>query len=396
MDPQDFRIEVEDLANNNGVGTLTIPLQECGQEYNGNVVLNFVTVAVDHSDDPSKIGALPISNSQWILLLDRNVIDCEVPGCGKEGSGIVVGRHSPFTYKRSLTQDHIQILMSTYKSQGLKRYRTRHSGKFFMCSTRQSNMCSSSMSQVSDGMNHHYFDQKSMNTSLLNVSMPIINDLARQAIQHMDNCGQIATGLVRKASFVKLQQTINTMNISPHIIFTAPHFHKPDGYYDAFCNTEHLDNDECDPELGHYTHTYIQESGEPSLQSYYNKLCESFHDRTHSSRRKKFHMPSTCVWIPLENMMDGVCGIRHLQFFVQIEAGCAWNLSSDIFFSGVEQLVGTFFGGLISHVTSCPLWVREDDGHVTILCPGMCANLAWGSNSSNKKGQILKGKKRKK
>ena len=32
MDPQDFRIEVEDLANNNGVGTLTIPPQECGQE----------------------------------------------------------------------------------------------------------------------------------------------------------------------------------------------------------------------------------------------------------------------------------------------------------------------------------------------------------------------------
>ena len=70
--------------------------------------------------------------------------------------------------------------------------------------------------------------------------------------------------------------------------------------------------------------------------------------------------------MPLDNMMDGVCGIRHLQFFVQIESGCAWNLSSNIFFSGVEQLVGSFFGGLISHVTSCPLWVREDDGHVTI------------------------------
>ena len=91
-------------------------------------------------------------------------------------------------------------------------------------------------------------------------------------------------------------------------------------------------------------------------------------------------------------MMDGVCGIRHLQFFVQIESGCAWNLSSNIFFSGVEQLVGTFFGGLISHVTSCPLWVREDDGHVTILCPGMCANLAWGSNSSNKRRREEKKK----
>ena len=126
-----------------------------------------------------------------------------------------------------------------------------------------------------------------MNTSLLNVSMPIINNLARQAIQHRDKCGQIAMGLIRKASFVKLQQTINGRNISPHIIFTAPHFHKSDGYYGAFSNTEHLDNDKCDPELGQYTYNYIQECGETSLQLYYNKLCKSFHGRTHSSTRKK-------------------------------------------------------------------------------------------------------------
>ncbi len=80
--------------------------------------------------------------------------------------------------------------------------------------------------------------------------MPIINDLVRQAIQRWDKCGQIAMGLIRQASFVKLRQTINGRNITPHIIFTSPHSHKSDGYYDAVSNTEHLDNNECEPELG--------------------------------------------------------------------------------------------------------------------------------------------------
>ncbi len=43
----------------------------------------------------------------------------------------------------------------------------------------------------------HYFDDKKMNTLLLNFTFPITNDLAKCAISSRDYCGDIGMGVAR-------------------------------------------------------------------------------------------------------------------------------------------------------------------------------------------------------
>ena len=44
---------------------------------------------------------------------------------------------------------------------------------------------------------------------------------------------------------------------------------------------------------------------------------------------------------------------------------------------GERQLGGTFFGKLASHLTSCSVWVNEEDGFVSTINHGVSA-LGWG------------------
>jgi hypothetical protein len=63
-----------------------------------------------------------------------------------------------------------------------------------------------------------------------------------------------------------------------------------------------------------------------------------------------------------------------------LEAGIAWDLSSNVFEGNVEILGGTFMGSLVEHATSSSLWEEEKSGWVTTICPGSATNFVWGSS----------------
>jgi hypothetical protein len=57
----------------------------------------------------------------------------------------------------------------------------------------------------------------------------------------------------------------------------------------------------------------------------------------------------------------------------------AYDLSSDIFQNKDTQLASTFYGGLLHHLTSRPIWISNDQKTITTVCPSEGGGLfAWG------------------
>ena len=99
--PEEFRIELEDIVSALNTEIISIPLFKFGHTYFGEVVHNFIVVKVDHKYDPSALSAKTFAYGKCILMLDKNCIDCKVPGCGENAIGITVGRHYTFPKKPS-------------------------------------------------------------------------------------------------------------------------------------------------------------------------------------------------------------------------------------------------------------------------------------------------------
>ena len=101
MDPEEFCIELEDMVVASNTEILYLTLLKCVHEYFGEVVHNFIVVKVDHKYDPSALSAKTFAYGKCILMLDKNCIDCKVPGCGENAIGITVGRYYTFPKKPS-------------------------------------------------------------------------------------------------------------------------------------------------------------------------------------------------------------------------------------------------------------------------------------------------------
>jgi len=74
-----------------------------------------------------------------------------------------------------------------------------------------------------------------------------------------------------------------------------------------------------------------------------------------------------------------------MSFFIVLESGILWDLSSHVYDDTTDILGATFLSGLVEHSTSCSLWMEESSGWVTTMCPGSASNFAWGS-SGNQNG----------
>jgi hypothetical protein len=92
---------------------------------------------------------------------------------------------------------------------------------------------------------------------------------------------------------------------------------------------------------------------------------------------------TTCAWKPTEDPDE--YNYKHISYFVIVDAGIAWDLSSDVFSDGISTISGTFFGKLVEHCTSCSLYQEKSSGGVTTLCPGNAGNVAWGTSGGTNK-----------
>ena len=108
------------------------------------------------------------------------------------------------------------------------------------------------------------------------------------------------------------------------------------------------------------------------LKNYLNRYKLHFPDEFSKGRVPR----STCCTWAYESIEDTW---THLQYFVLADVGLAFDLSSDMFDSGIDQLTGTFYGGLFGHLTSKSLWVSTDGEMVSTIPPIKGFTLfAWG------------------
>ena len=377
LNSNEFRAEVEDLVDSSCSEIVSFPKLTCGGTYFGEKVTNFINVIVDTTFDPATIGAVSMGTNMWALMLDENVIDIDVPGCGINAHGNVVGRFSLFPKHDSLSDPQKRLLVKSVPSAGLHRFRTKHYGSFVMCSIRQSDMSSCSMAMVSSPSNHFYWDQSKLDTSLINFTFPITNALACQAISTRDAIGQISMGVARKTALEFDNKFVNSTSLCPHVILTFPKKCKKLHSWVSFANTEHVDADSVSIKKGNAIWKYISDCNSQCVKDYFAATKRIFHNNEEFD--STFQFPITCVWTPLRDPSVRK-NIEHVQHFVIPNAGVCWDLSSKAFNENIQSVTGTFFGGLVSHVTSCAIWVDHSNGNISTISRKMNANLAWGSN----------------
>ncbi len=95
------------------------------------------------------------------------------------------------------------------------------------------------------------------------------------------------------------------------------------------------------------------------------------------------HVPAetTCCWC----LMDEDEEYIHHQFFINITASIAMEISSQTFSDAVPQLGTTFYGSLFKHCSSRPLWISKDR-RIRVSPPdgSMYYNFAWGNHAAKK------------
>lgn len=390
MDPEDFDIELEEIVFNTDMDIVELPILHCGGTYFGYRVVNFVSVVMVQDGDPTSFGAHHVGKGCWILFLDRNCDDLRIPGCGVNAVGVVSGRHSVYPKAMTLTAAHKKLLQATFPKAGMKRSRTTHEGSFYMCGKRRGCISSASMSQVSPSNEHHYYDERTMNCSLLSFAHPIIKELAWQAISVRDVCGQVQMGICRAAILRSEGDAVRSYDLAPQILLTGPLKEL------SFSNTEHIDSEDCmDETTNDHVYDYVASSKCQALIDSVGISKSIFKHRImiEGDKKKKrpdkwrYHLPTTCVWSPINDpSASPQPKFKHVQYFVLPEGGISWDLSCNVFSKDIPQVTGTFMSGIISHVTSCSIWVDQSSGKVTTLHPGhgANANMAWGSNPKKK------------
>ena len=75
-----------------------------------------------------------------------------------------------------------------------------------------------------------------MQVSLLNFGYRIVNNLSNQAMNMRDNSRKIYKWITNKAFCQISGEHIDSKEIAPHILFTAPEYNKKTGYHIPFSN----------------------------------------------------------------------------------------------------------------------------------------------------------------
>ena len=188
-------------------------------------------------------------------------------------------------------------------------------------------------------------------------------------------------GLVLNAFRRFMGKTIQSLDIAPHIILTGWKFNSQLQADDPFSNCEHIENDECMPDLAKMVFDFVDESANDDVKEYLWRKIQIFPDRAKSSVRPMFQCPTTCVWMHT----DDSCKYESTQFLCLSESGCCWDLSNYFPNDMVPQVACTLMAGLAAHVTTCTLWTHLINDFATLICPEAGTLIAWGSNPKKKK-----------
>jgi hypothetical protein len=147
---------------------------------------------------------------------------------------------------------------------------------------------------------------------------------------------------------------------------------------ESFSNCGHWDSTDCTNQAqGSLVFHYLQEAvNSTTVLEYFSRMYSTFGDVLVPPINP---LPTTCAWKLIED--PDQFGFNHISYFVVVEAGFAWDLSSDVFTEDIGIVGSTFLGKLVENMTSCSLYEEKSSGWVTTVCPGNACNFAWGRSS---------------
>jgi hypothetical protein len=156
---------------------------------------------------------------------------------------------------------------------------------------------------------------------------------------------------------------------------TCPRHDRKKGVLESFSNCGHRDSTDCtDQAQSSLVFHYLQEaSNSTTVMEYFSRMYSTFGDVLVPPI---VSLPTTCAWKLIED--PDQFGFNHILYFVVVEAGIAWDLSSNVFTEDIGIVGGIFIRELVEYVTSCSLYEEKSSGWVTTVCPGNACNFAWG------------------
>ena len=276
--------------------------------------------------------------------------------------GIVFGFFYPSMYEPVLEGPVLHLLNKCFHGRGLRRNKCSHFGSFFIIGTRHSKQCNQTMGQTNPLL-HDYSDAAHTNLSLLPLVKSTLNLLSYQVQRLRMSCGESLTAVYAKALSDLPEDKRYNINKTWSIITRD------------FSNCSHTDNDFV---RGYYTDVehFVKNSTHPRLIEYFDRFRVVFPTLL---KKNLFPCPTTCCWVNMNRVPEWT----HIQYFLVVEILLAYDLSSDIFQNKETQLAATFYGGLLNHLTSRPIWISKDQNIITSVCPSEGGGLfAWGEYST--------------
>lgn len=270
--------------------------------------------------------------------------------------GIVVFRAFAWPFQTFMSEHMVDLVEEVYNGKGLVRRVCNHQGSFYMNGNRQTSQASSTMTAPSRrGTDNQYYNPATTNVSFLPLAQSFINRLAEEAQQTQLLCGQFMLHVLTKILKELGPNELKVYEMCKSTIITI-----------AFMNSLHKDCDGMSKKSSDLVKQYLEKSFSFKIRNWYKSFKALY------GMKQALPLPTTCCWYPLRSSDTWY----HHSYFIILSAMFAYDLSNN----QCEPCYGaTFFGSLISHGTSAPLWISRDGSLVTVVCPeDKLYNAAWG------------------
>ncbi len=318
---------------------------------NGNTLeQTMICILLDNEPNPSGHGVCKLSSHVWTKTLEKTpngVLDVT--------EGLAIQLLYQWPLEKILTLDHVKFIESAFPESGTKRYATKNSGFYQNLGDRSTTVCSASLGAHPCNKDQHQHWNMQFDQSKFPFVSKLRNELREQANKVSFSSGQILSATLKQAIGLSYQ------HIYEACLFSS----------NRYSSTRHRDADYMSLEDSEATMKHLKSFVNDDKIAKYAQKLQSF------TYKKMLPQETTCCWTMVEHSNE----YNFRQFFVNLTAGVALDISSDAFHIS-EQIGSTFLGATFDHSTSRPIWVRRNDGYISLNKPENCRNypFAWGNH----------------
>ena len=363
MNRHEFVEYMKVLTIENGKGFLRV-CRMCSQDNlkERKYIVSLIKDPLAEAETNTKVFVVALNGSPYVWSEERpkQSHDCDLP------RGFPLGHFYPSALLKFLTTPMIWLISLYIKRQWLRRARTSHTGSFHIIGPRHSKMSSRTMARFNQHQ-HQYNDSSHFMLPLGPWVKCVFNVMMEHVTIMQFNYGMLMDGLCKKVD----RMYNKTYSICKGWGIVTSNW---------FSNTYHKDDD--------FNKRYYNEvveyigKGNARLRRYLARYCLLF---PNLHLKKYLPLSTCCCWVYEKHCTEWV----HMQYFVLLDVGLAFDLSSDMFMHNFEQLTGCFYGGLFGHLTSRSTWISKVGMSITTVCLSKGFWIfAWGKYSLQKKVPI--------